>query len=100
MEKMPSMDPTTRCRISSFLVGVLTPEVVEEICVDSDAAREFEKTLRPVYHTLCDVVRELESELLDRKKITMKLQDFRQQQKELLAQAEQRLEVNDTQRHH
>jgi len=90
---MPSTDATTRRMISSLPACVSNPASVEEICVDSDASRSLEKEIQSAYRVLHDYNRKLDIELLDRKKFSMKLQDFLQAQKDLLTEAEQRLEV-------
>lgn len=91
---MPSTDAATRGKIASLPAKVSNPGGVEEYCIDSDAARSLEKEIQSAYRLLLDYDRKLDNELLDRKKISMKLQDFLTTQKDLLTQAEQRLEVN------
>jgi len=93
---MPSTDATTRRTISSLPPRVSNPGAVEEACVDSDASRSLEKEIQSAYRYLHDYNKKLDIELLDRKKFSMKLQDFHQAQKDLLTQAEQRLEVSVT----
>jgi len=96
MENMPSTDAVTRSHIASLSPSVSNPNGVEEFCVDSDASRSLEREIHAAYRILHDYDRKLDDEVLDRKKFSMKLQDFLHAQKDLLTQAEQRLEEHQT----
>ena len=90
---MPSTDAETRGRIASLPTKVSNIAGVDEICVDSDAAKNLQTEIKAAYKLLDDYNSKLDIELLERRQTSMKLQDFLHSQKDLLTQAEQRLEV-------
>ena len=95
MERMPSTDATTRGKIASLPIKVSNVSGVDEICVDSDVSRSLQVEIEAAFQLLMDYNKKLDKESEDRKKASMKLQDFLHAQKDLLNQAEQRLEVNE-----
>ncbi len=90
---MPSTDAPIRGKIASLPSKLSNAAGVDEICVDSDVSRSFQAEIDAALLLLQDYNRRLDMEMEDRKRASMKLQDFLHAQKDLLTQAEQRLEV-------
>lgn len=93
LEKMPSTDAITRGKIANVPPEVSDESRVDEICIDSDVSRVLQRKIKAAADLLNDYNMKLDTELDDRKKASMKLQDFIHFQKDLLTQAEHRLEV-------
>lgn len=93
LENSASADANIRERIAS-----LPPEVSELSVLgkleDKEAAAKLATQVQEAAQILHDYNIRLSNEMEDRKKLTAMLRDFQTEQKELLAQAEQRLEVN------
>lgn len=90
---MPSTDAVTRGKIANLPPEVSDVAGVDEICIDSDVSRVLQKKVKSAADLLHDYNGKLDLELDDRKKASMRLQDFIHFQKDLLTQAEHRLEV-------
>ena len=91
---MPSTDGVTRGKIAALPPELSEVERVDEMCTDSDIARAMQAKAKAALELLYDYNEKLDKELDDRKLASMKLQDFLYAQKDLLTQAEQRLEVS------
>ncbi|ODM94052.1 Regulation of nuclear pre-mRNA domain-containing protein 1B, partial [Orchesella cincta] len=92
LEKMPSTDAITRGKIANLPTDVSDIAGVDEICIDSDVSRLLQRKIKSAADLLHDYNSKLDVELDDRKKASMKCQDFIYYQKDLLTQAEHRLE--------
>ena len=92
MENSASSDATVRERIAN-----LPPEVSEISALnkleDKEAAMRLAVKVNEAIKILNDYNVRLSNEMNDRKKLTTMLRDFTREQQELLAQAEQRVEV-------
>lgn len=91
---MPSTDGTTRGKIANLPPDISEPDRVDIICTDSDIARSLQAKANAALELLRDYDNKLDKELEDRKVASMKFQDFLYSQKDLLTQAEHRLEVS------
>ncbi|CAL8109358.1 unnamed protein product [Orchesella dallaii] len=92
LDKMPSTDAITRGKIANLPTEVSDVAGVDEICIDSDVSRVLQRKIKAAADLLHDYNGKLDVELDDRKKASMKCQDFIHLQKDLLTQAEHRLE--------
>lgn len=92
---MPSTDAVTRGRIANLPPEVSNAEGVEALCIDSDVSRDLQNKIKAALELLKSYNGKLDTELEDRKKVSMKLQDLIYFQKDLLTQAEHRLEVSE-----
>jgi len=90
---MPSTDAVTRGKIANLPPEVSDTTGVDTLCVDSDLSRDLLKKITSAFDILKDYNRRLDTELDDRKNVSMKLQDLIYFQKDLLTQSEHRLEV-------
>jgi hypothetical protein len=90
---MPSTDAVTRGKIANLPSEVSDVSGVDNLCVDSDVSRDLQKKIKSAHDILKDYNIRLDTELEDRKNASMKLQDLICFQKDLLTQAEHRLEV-------
>lgn len=91
LEEAASSDAVTRERITR-----LPPEVSNldaSKIEDKDAALRLAKKVNDAVSLLKDYNARLAAEMTERNKLTVMLKDFQREQQELLAQAEQRLEV-------
>ncbi len=93
LEKMPSTDAKTRGRIANLPPEVSDAKGVDMICIDSDVTRDLQTKIKSALELLTEYNVKLDKELEDRKTVSMKLQDLICFQKDLLTQAEHRLEV-------
>jgi len=90
---MPSTDAVTRGKIATLPPEVSDVAKVDELCIDSDVTRSVKKKIEAAHTLLEEYNTKLDWELNERKKASMTLQDFVHMQKDLLTQAEHRLEV-------
>lgn len=90
---MPSTDAVTRGKIAHLPPEVSDPTGVNAMCTDSDATRELQTKIKGALDLLTEYNQRLDGELQERKTVSMKLQDLISFQKDLLTQAEHRLEV-------
>lgn len=92
LEEAASSDAVTRERITRLPPEVSSLEVVTKI-EDKDAALRLSKKVDEAVTLLRDYNARLAAEMTERNKLTVMLKDFQREQQELLAQAEQRLQV-------
>lgn len=92
LENSPSSDAVIRERIANI------PPIVSEVSLlatveDKEAGEKLVKQVNDAVTLLNDYNARLSAEMVDRKKLANMLKDFEAEQRELLAQAEQRLQV-------
>lgn len=92
LENSPSSDAVIRERIANI------PPIVSEVSLlstveDKEAGEKLVKQVHDAVTLLNDYNARLCAEMVDRKKLANMLKDFEAEQRELLAQAEQRLQV-------
>lgn len=92
LENSPSSDAVIRERIANI------PPIVSEVSLlstvaDKEAGEKLVKQVNDAVILLNDYNARLSAEMIDRKKLANMLKDFEVEQRELLAQAEQRLQV-------
>lgn len=92
LENSPSSDAVIRERIANI------PPIVSEVSLlstveDKEAGEKLVKQVNDAVILLNDYNARLSAEMVDRKKLADMLKDFEVEQRELLAQAEQRLQV-------
>jgi regulator of Ty1 transposition protein 103 len=93
LEEAASSDAVTRERITRLPPEVSNLEALAKI-EDKDAALRLSTKVNEAVQLLKDYNARLASEMTERNKLTVMLKDFQREQQELLAQAEQRLEVS------
>jgi regulator of Ty1 transposition protein 103 len=93
LEEAASSDAVTRERITRLPPEVSNLEALAKI-EDKDAALRLSTKVNEAVQLLKDYNARLTSEMTERNKLTVMLKDFQREQQELLAQAEQRLEVS------
>lgn len=92
LEEAASSDAITRERITRLPTEVSNLEALAKI-EDKDSALKLSAKVNDAVQLLKDYNARLAAEMADRNKLTTLLKDFQREQQELLAQAEQRLEV-------
>lgn len=92
LEEAASSDAVTRERITRLPPEVSSLETLSKID-DKDSALRLATKVNEAVTLLKDYNARLSSEMTERNKVTVMLKDFQREQQELLAQAEQRLEV-------
>jgi regulator of Ty1 transposition protein 103 len=93
LEEAASSDAVTRERITRLPPEVSSLETVAKI-EDKDAALRLSTKVNEAVTLLKEYNARLAAEMTERNKLTVMLKDFQREQQELLAQAEQRLEVS------
>lgn len=93
LEEAASSDAVTRERITRLPPEVSNLEALVKI-EDKDAALRLSTKVNEAVQLLKDYNARLTAEMTERNKLTVMLKDFQREQQELLAQAEQRLEVS------
>ena len=92
LEEAASSDAVTRERITRLPPEISSLETLAKI-EDKDSALRLATRVNEAVALLKDYNTRLTSEMTERNKVTVMLKDFQREQQELLAQAEQRLEV-------
>lgn len=92
-DKMPSTDAIIRGKIANLPPEVSDIDGVDAKCVDSDVSRVLQTKVKAAAELLQDYSAKLDMELDERMKGSQTLQSFIHFQKDLLTQAEHRLEV-------
>lgn len=92
LENAASSDAATREKITKLPTEVSNISELNKI-EDKEAAIKLSKKVNEAVELLKEYNSRLASEMSDRNKLTVMLKDFQKEQQELLAQAEQRLEV-------
>lgn len=93
LEEAASSDAVTRERITRLPTEVSNLDALAKI-EDKDSALKLSAKVNDAVQLLKDYNARLAAEMTDRNKLTVMLKDFQREQQELLAQAEQRLEVS------
>lgn len=93
LEEAASSDAVTRERITHLPPEVSNLEALSKL-EDKDAALKLASKVNDAVTLLKDYNARLAAEMTERNKLTVMLKDFQREQQELLAQAEQRLEVS------
>lgn len=93
LEEAASSDAVTRERITRLPTEVSNLDALSKI-EDKDSAMKLSAKVNDAVQLLKDYNARLAAEMTDRNKLTVMLKDFQREQQELLAQAEQRLEVS------
>jgi regulator of Ty1 transposition protein 103 len=93
LENAASSDAATREKITKLPPEVSNISELNKI-EDKEAAIKLSKKVNDAVELLKEYNSRLASEMTDRNKLAVMLKDFQKEQQELLAQAEQRLEVN------
>jgi len=93
LEESASSDASTREKITRLPPEVSDLDNLRKL-EDKDEALKLATKVNDAVQLLKDYNARLASEMTDRNKLTVMLKDFQREQQELLAQAEQRLEVS------
>lgn len=93
LENAASSDAATREKITRLPPEVSNASELNKL-QDKDAAMKLATKVNEAVNLLKDYNSRLAQEMNERNKLTVMLKDFQREQQELLAQAEQRLEVN------
>lgn len=93
LEEAASSDAATREKITRLPPEVSSLEALNKL-EDKEAAAKLQIKVNEAVQLLKDYNSRLAAEMNERNKVTVMLRDFQKEQQELLAQAEQRLEVN------
>lgn len=93
LEEAASSDAVTRERITRLPPEVSNLDALTKL-EDKDAAERLARKVNDAVQLLKDYNSRLAAEMTERNKLTVMLKDFQREQQELLAQAEQRLEVS------